>query len=192
MTTDLESWTNNFISINDDTLRNELRKLSFQINDAKFTQAFGFYGFSEVVARSDLSMIRSLLNVPSDVSNSDLDDIRWRAAFVHRTYAAFVYMRSELMEKGLDSVEDSSPIRPFRDFFRSGPQKSNGDTIAQHIRNSLCHGSFTISSNLIHVEFEDRKWFAKVECQQVYHGLCEQVKRLYLRAFEVTKEMETS
>ena len=192
MITDLANWVNKLASIRDDALQKELQKLhsEFEISEDKFIQALSFYSCSDAVARIDLQTLRSLLNIPSDVSNSDLDGNRWRSAFIHRAYATFVYMRSEHLEKRLDYVKDNSPIRPFRDFFRSGSIKYGTDTVAQHIRNSLCHGSFTITRDLKYVEFVDYDWKAKVGCDLFYNKLCDEIKRFYLRAFEAQNGLQ--
>jgi hypothetical protein len=103
--------------------------------------------------------------------------------FFFRAYTAFVFMRSEHLERGLDGVPDDSPIRPFRDFFRSGCRSRNDDTIAQHIRNALAHGTVEIK-NLSTVVFSDRDWHGEIALEQFVDGLCEQILRFYFAAFE--------
>lgn len=190
--TDLTPWVQQFKSINDSDLRVGLKSLNLEIEDGKFTQGFSAYALSEAIARLDRSMIRNILGTPIDkVPDEAFDGNCWRAAFIFKSYTTFVYMRSEVLERGLDSVQSSSPIRPFRDFFRAGDGRNHEDTVAQHIRNSICHGTFTISQDFKTVLFTDRSWKASIEASQIYDHLCEQVKRFFMIAYEVSAKTES-
>ena len=58
-------------------------------------------------------------------------------------------------------LPEDSPLRPFRDIFRAGCSKQGDDTLAQHIRNSLAHGTFEIAQHKLEISFEDRNWTAE-------------------------------
>jgi hypothetical protein len=91
-------------------------------------------------------------------------------------------MRSEHLERGLDHVPAGSPLRPFRDIFRAGCSKKGDDTFAQHIRNSLAHGTFEVAQHRLEVTFQDRAWTAAVSFDELWE-LCRHVHRLYHEAF---------
>ena len=91
-------------------------------------------------------------------------------------------MRSEHLERGLDHVPEGSPLRPFRDIFRAGCSKQGDDTFAQHIRNSLAHGTFEVAQHKLEIIFEDRSWKASVSFDDLWE-LCRHVHRLYHEAF---------
>jgi hypothetical protein len=106
---------------------------------------------------------------------------RLRASVVFMVYTALCYMRSEHLERGLDQVPPESALRPFRDIYRSGCKKQGEDTLVQHIRNSLAHGSFELGS-AFEVCFTDREWSETISVPQL-RELCEHVHRLYHEAF---------
>ena len=106
---------------------------------------------------------------------------RLRASLVFMIYTALCYMRSEHLERGLDDVHLDSPLRPFRDIYRSGCKKQGEDTLVQHIRNSLAHGTFELGT-AFEVRFHDREWQEAISVPQLLE-LCEHVHRLYHEAF---------
>lgn len=166
--------------VTDDDLRRELAKHNLRISDAKFDLAFSAYGVTRWISGLPNSVLS--INAPH-LPHDQLDRIRWNAVFFFRAYTAFVFMRSEHLERGLDRIPDDSPIRPFRDFFRSGCRNRNDDTIAQHIRNALAHGTVEIE-NLSIAVFHDRDWQGKIALSQFVDGLCEEIFRFYCAAFE--------
>jgi len=97
------------------------------------------------------------------------------------TFTALCYMRSEHLERGLDNVPETSPLRPFRDIYRAGCTRRGEDTLVQHIRNSLTHGTFRLSRTP-DVMFTDRDWQETLKLAQLME-LCEHVHRLYHEAF---------
>jgi len=197
MIENLQEWIVKLEQVSDDSLLNELGSESITIDEDKFAQAFSAFAFSEALARLEISAIHSTMPSWRDIPENEIERNRWRAAFIFRVYTTFVYMRSETLERGLDGVGENSPIRPFRDFFRTPKKKDLTDTVARHIRNSICHGTFTISEDFKTVKFVDHptskeQWEASIDAKAVYSQLCEQVKRFYLRAYEVKYPIGTS
>lgn len=170
-------------SVQNNALKNEIDKLNLSIASGKFSNAFACYGVTKYLCNEDIQGLKSNLK---QITDSKMESIRWRSVFVFRAYTAFVYMRSDTLEKGLDNVDNSSSIKPFKDFFRSGSHKNNEDTIAQHIRNSLCHGSFEFKENVI--IFSDRKWEAQISMND-FNSLCKQILRFYYRAYETHRRI---
>jgi hypothetical protein len=84
-------------------------------------------------------------------------------------------------------VPEASPLRPFRDIFRAGCSKQGDDTLAQHIRNSLAHGTFEVAQHKLEVIFQDRSWKAAVSFDDLCE-LCRHVHRLYHEAFFLDRE----
>jgi hypothetical protein len=83
-------------------------------------------------------------------------------------------------------VPASSPLRPFRDIFLSGCLPRGEDTIVQHMRNSLAHGTFNLSKDCATVQFQDRSWAGSFTIDDIL-SLCEQVYRFYCAAFRVNR-----
>jgi hypothetical protein len=96
-------------------------------------------------------------------------------------FSTLCYMRSEHLERGLDDVPESSPLRAFRDIYRAGSIKRGEDTLVQHVRNSLAHGSFQLGKSP-EITFIDREWQETLALDQILE-LCEHVHRLYHEAF---------
>jgi hypothetical protein len=168
-------------TISDEHLVKEINGLGLHITDSKFNIAFSAYGLTKFLSGASREVLRcNVQDVPDEV----MESIRWNGVFLFRSYTTFLFMRSEQLEFGLDSVTDDSPLRPFRDFFRNGSIRRGDDTIAQHIRNSLAHGTFELSSDLEVVTFEDWNWKAKIKTKDFFDGLCEEVYRFYCAAFK--------
>ncbi|MEM4204873.1 MAG: hypothetical protein QXS54_12465 [Candidatus Methanomethylicaceae archaeon] len=169
--------------VSDDALRGEIVKYGLRISDAKFALAFSAYGVTRWLTSLPHKVLS--INAPS-LPTEELDRIRWSAVFFFRAYTTFIFMRSEHLERGLDTIPEDSPIRPFRDFFRSGSIRRGEDTIAQHIRNALAHGTVEIENieNLSIAVFHDRDWQGKIALSQFVDGLCEEIFRFYCAAFE--------
>jgi hypothetical protein len=168
-------------SISDEQLRTELQRHGLSIPDEKFTIAFSSYGLTRWLSGVPVDILRQGAPPTPD---QELNAIRWRSVFIFRAYTAFIYMRSAHLETGLDNISNDSCLLPFKRFFGSGSQKQNEDTIAQHLRNSLSHGSFSLSHDLQTVSFSDRQWQARIALQDFIDGLCEEVFRFYVAAFE--------
>lgn len=169
----------NLQSVPDHLLEQELRKVSVESIDEKFHSAFSAYGASKLLLILDQDKLRSGL---AEIPDAALEGIRWNSALIIRAYVSFVYMRSEVLERGLDEVPETSPLRPFRDTFRSGSRDEM--TMVQHMRNSLSHGTFVLSDDLASVHFKDRKWEETISVKDVF-ALCEQIYRFYNAAFRV-------
>jgi hypothetical protein len=168
-------------SVTDNDLRQELNAYGLSISDDKFHNAFSAYGLSNFLSGTPLATLRANTNIP----DAEMNGIRWNGVFILRGYISMVYMRSIHLERGLDNIPDSSPIYPFKRFFRSGSIRDGEDTIAQHIRNAFAHGTFELSSNMQHITFNDKNWTASVQTSEFIDGLCEQVFRFYVAAFHV-------
>ena len=169
-------------SVSDDDLRTGLQTLNLRIPESKLAVAFSAYGLTNFLSGASLNDIRSnVVGIPDEQVNA----IRLRGVFVFRAYVTFCYMRSDHLESGLDGVGDASPLNPFRSFFRKGEKAQT--TIAQHIRNSLAHGTFDLSEDFKCVEFIDRKWRAKLGAEDFVDGLCKEVFRFYAAALHAQR-----
>lgn len=176
-------------SVSDEQLKEALRSNELSISENKFKLAFSSYGFT-----------RWISGIPTDVlkqgappmPEAELDAVRRRSVFLFSAYCAFVYMRSEQLEGGLDKITESSALWPFRVFFRRGRKNDGGATTAQHIRNSLSHGTFELSDNLQMISFVDKQWDAEIATKDFVDGFCDEVLRFYFAAYEVGSEASTS
>lgn len=162
--------------ISNDDLRAALRSERLQITNEKFATAFQCVAASHDLGRPDIDF-----RGPPDVPPQAIQGMRLRASVVFMTYSALCYMRSEHLERGLDNVPQTSPLRAFRDIYRAGCMKRGEDTLVQHIRNSLAHGTFCLSRTP-EVVFTDRGWQETLPVSQLME-LCEHVHRLYHEAF---------
>jgi hypothetical protein len=174
-------------SISDSSLEQGLQGIAVNIDDDKFHNAFSAYGLSKLLLILDQDVLRGKT---TGIPKAALEGIRLSGVFMIRTYVCLVYMRSEVLERGLDHVPASSPLRLFRDIFRSGCLPRGEDTIVQHMRNSLAHGSFHLSNDFATVEFKDRNWAGSFSVEDVF-SLCEQVFRFYCAAFRVNRNSPT-
>lgn len=100
-------------------------------------------------------------------------------------------MRSEHLERGLDSVGSDSPLRPFRDIFRKG-RKNEDKTFAQHLRNALAHGTFELKDEnlILKDDFQGRSWTGTIQVEMVLQ-LAEHIFRFYCLAFEIGRSKFT-
>lgn len=183
---------NSLLLLSDEDIRDQMRIYNLSINDTKYFQAFSAYGLTRLLSGLKQEYLKGgLLSIP----DYELERIRWVGVFVFRAYTTFVYMRSDTLERNLDRVPLDSALRPFRDFFRKGSKDEGGDTIAQHIRNSLSHGTFSISDDMQTVLFSDENpyksndaWQGQMMAKDFTEGLCAQIFRFYYLAFQVHKE----
>ncbi len=159
-------------AISNDELRAALRAERLGISDEKFQTAFQCIGASHDLWRPDVDF-----KGPPEVIRGG----RMRASVVFMTFSALCYMRSEHLERGLDNVTETSPLRPFREIYRARCMKRGEDTLVQHIRNSLAHGTFRLVRTP-EVVFTDRGWQETLAVAQLKE-LCEHVHRLYHEAF---------
>lgn len=163
-------------AVSNDALRAALVAQHISITDEKFTTAFQCVGACHDLARGDIDF-----RGPPDMPALEIRGMRLRASVVFMVFTALCYMRSEHLERGLDQVAESSVLRPFRDIYRTGCMKLGEDTLVQHIRNSLAHGTFRLGS-VPEVHFTDRSWQESLAIPQLLE-LCEHVHRLYHMAF---------
>ncbi|HXF88118.1 MAG TPA: hypothetical protein VNK48_07195 [Xanthobacteraceae bacterium] len=170
-------------SVRDEELRREITNYNLAISDEKFHAVFSAYGLTRLLSGLDEKCLRG--NV-EDIPSQELEQIRRSGVLIFRAYVAFVMMRSDTLERRLDEVPVTSPLRPFRDFFRSGRRSQSDDTMAQHIRNAICHGTFSLR-DLSTVRFQDRDWVAEISAKDFFDGLCEQVFRFYECAFYASR-----
>lgn len=163
-------------SVSNDELRAALRSESLGISDEKFETAFQCIGASHDLGRSDIDF-----RGPPDMPVEVIRGYRLKPSVVFMTFSALCYMRSEHLERGLDGVSESSPLRAFRNIYRAGCMRLGEDTVVQHIRNSLAHGTFRLGRTL-EIVFIDRCWQETLQVPQLME-LCAHVHRLYHEAF---------
>ena len=163
-------------TVSNDDLRTALCNERLAIGNEKFTTAFQCVAASHDLRRSDIDFCGAP-NVPKEVTRG----LRLRASVVFMMFTALCYMRSEHLERGLDDVPENSPLRAFRDIYRTGCTGRGEDTLVQHIRNSLAHGTFVLSG-APEIFFTDRNWQETLAVHQLME-LCEHVHRLYHEAF---------
>lgn len=163
-------------AVSNDDLRASLRTQYLSIDDVKFQTAFQCVAASHDLSRPDIDF-----QGPTDVAPQVIRGGRLRASAVFMVFSTLCYMRSEHLERGLDDVPESSPLRAFRDIYRAGCIKRGEDTLVQHIRNALAHGSFQLGQSP-EITFIDRGWQETLALDQIME-LCEHVHRLYHEAF---------
>ena len=162
--------------VSNDNLRAGLRTQRLSISADKFTTAFQCVAASHDLSRPDIDF-----RGPPDVSDQAIRGGRLRASAVFMVFSALCYMRSEHLERGLDNVPEGSSLRPFRDIYRAGCIKRGEDTLVQHIRNAVAHGTFQLGQSP-EITFIDRGWKETLALDQLME-LCEHVHRLYHEAF---------
>lgn len=162
--------------VSNDELRAALRSEHLGISNEKFQTAFQCVGASHDLSRSDIDF-----GGPPDMPEEVIRGHRLRASVVFMTFSTLCYMRSEHLERGLDGVSEESPLRAFRDIYRAGCMKVGEDTLVQHIRNSLAHGTFLLGRTP-EIVFTDRSWQETLAVSQLKE-LCEHVHRLFHEAF---------
>ena len=173
---DIEPLLGRLRAISNDELRTALRNQDLAIDNEKFATAFQCVGASHDLSRPDIDF-----RGPPDMPDQVIRGARLRASVVFMVFSTLCYMRSEHLERGLDSVPEGSPLRAFRDIYRTGCMKQGEDTLVQHIRNALAHGSFRLGRSM-DVLFIDRDWKESLTVPQLLE-LCEHVHRLYHEAF---------
>lgn len=178
---DLKLMISQLKKVSDDEIITSLKAYDLGITDSKFQMAFSTYGVTRWLSGLPLECLK--FNAPQ-IPESELDAVRWRSVFVYRAYVVFVYMRSSHLERGLDKLDDNNALTPFKKFFRSGKKKDKSDTVAQHVRNSLSHGTFELSNDLQNVIFIDQDWRCEFSVTDFIDDLCDQVHRLYACAYE--------
>lgn len=165
-------------AVSDDELRQALWQERLTISADKYTTAFSCIAVAYNLRTFDFEV----RTAPPDIPAESLRQNRQRASIIFLVFTALQYMRSEHLERGLDHVPEKSHLRPFRDIFRAGCAKQGEDTFAQHIRNSLAHGTFEVAQHKLEVIFQDRNWTATVGFDDLWE-LCRHVHRLYHEAF---------
>ncbi|MEZ5470905.1 MAG: hypothetical protein R3E90_03935 [Marinicella sp.] len=174
---DITFLLDNLRAVSNDELRESLRKQKLTISNRKFATAFQCVASSHDLNRNDIDF-----KGPKTVPPKVIKGGRFRASVIFMMFSTLCYMRSEHLERGLDDVNEGDPLRPFRDIYRAGSTRKSEDTLVQHIRNSLAHGSFELGV-LPQITFTDREWKETVSVDQILE-LCEHVHRLYHEAFE--------
>lgn len=173
---DITTHLNRLRVISNDDLREALFALNLNISFNKFQTAFQCIAASHDLSRPEIDFLG-----PPDVPKQTIYGHRLRASAVFMIFSALCYMRSEHLERGLDNVSEDSPLKPFKDVYRAGSIKLGEDTLVQHIRNSITHGTFELGQTP-EVTFIDREWNETLPLEQLLE-LCEHVHRLYHEAF---------
>jgi len=163
-------------AVSNDELRAALRSEGLDISNEKFQTAFQCVAASHDLGRVDIDF-----HGPPDMPKEVIRGHRLRASVVFMTFSALCFMRSEHLERGLDAVSEDSTLRAFRDIYRSGCTKLGEDTLVQHIRNSMAHGTFRLGRTP-EIVFTDRTWEETLPIPQLME-LCEHVHRFYHEAF---------
>jgi hypothetical protein len=163
--------------VSNDELRVALLGQKLTIDNDKFTTAFQCVGACHDLGRPDI-----LFGQPPGMREEVARGGRFRASVVFMVFTALCYMRSEHLERGLDDVSEDSPLRAFRDIYRAGSTKQGDDTLVQHVRNALAHGSFRLGRQVPEIHFTDRAWNESFAVPHLLE-LCEHVHRLYHEAF---------
>ncbi|MDX9966965.1 MAG: hypothetical protein RBS26_08210 [Sulfuricurvum sp.] len=163
-------------AVSNDDLRASLQTQNLSIDDIKFQTAFQCVAASHDLSRSDIDFCG-----PPDVPVQVIRGGHLRASVVFMIFSTLCYMRSEHLERGLDDIAEDSLLRAFRDIYRAGSIKRGEDTLVQHIRNALTHGTFQLGQSP-EITFIDREWQEILVLDQIME-LCEHVHRLYHEAF---------
>jgi hypothetical protein len=187
---EIRKQVNNFESVSDEDLRRGLAHINFRLDEEKFIIAGSCYGATVVLGSLTVDTFRRHFGLPAEATDIYAERIRIQGSIVLRAYVCFVFMRSDELEQGLDNVPEESPLWPFRNFFRKGNPKKGDDSIAQHIRNSLAHGSFRFARQEAALIFEDRGWKAKMDVNLI-DRICAEVKRFYWCAYEITHNIKS-
>lgn len=178
---DLSNLVKQLQAVSDEELRAELHKHRISMPDERLDFAFASYGITRWLAGIPVAVLRE--GAPP-IPDRELDAVRWKAVFVFRVYTALVYMQNEYLKQLLDNVPEDSPLLPFQHLFGSGSQEQGEDSLAQHLRNSLCRGTFNVSPDLQTAFFYDGGWEAKVAMPDLMDGLCEEAFRFYTVAYQ--------
>lgn len=173
---DIEHLLDRLRAISDTELRDALDAHNLSISDEKFGTAFMCLAASHDLGKPDFPV-----QGPPDVPGLKLKGMRKKASVVFMVFTALCYMRSAHLERGLDGAPESSVLRAFRDIYRAGSIRRGEDTLVQHIRNSVAHGTFSLGLTL-EVTFIDENWQETIPLAQLME-LCEHVHRLYHAAF---------
>ncbi len=178
VTIDLSSALSDLASAPDTSLQNELREVCFDVPDGKFHTAFSAYGATKLLMSLDERTFSGGRTIPSEI----LLGIKNTSVLLLRMYASLVYMRSDVLERGLDSVSSDSNLFLYKKLYRAGSKNSGDRTLPQHIRNALCHGSLEFLNNG-NIRIKDKDFDIEMSADQI-NNLCAQVFRLYCLAYE--------
>lgn len=175
--TSLKATIETLASIPDQSIQSDIKQYGLKVTDTKYRLAFSAYGATKLLATLDVKTFSGGTPTPSEA----LSTIQYESTLVLRAYVALVYMRSETLERELDHIPDTAFIYPYKNLLRTGTKKDKSDTLAQHLRNSLCHGSFEVRSNG-YTQFTDQKWQATISNSE-FLDLCHQIFRFYREAY---------
>lgn len=167
-------------SVSDKDMLESMSSIDLGINQEKYDIAFSLYGMTKYFSALDISELAKEFPAAQMA--------RYRSVIVFRAYVTLVYMRSSVLEKSLDDVDDGSPIFAFKKYFRAGKIGQGQDTLAQRMRNSICHGDFQL--DLGKIVFHDSGWSAEIELSQFFDRFCPQIFRFYSMAFEANEAFQ--
>ena len=162
-------------AVSNDELHAALRSAGLVISNEKFQTAFLCVAASHNVKKDDVDF-----NGPPNIRKEVIRNHPRRASIVFMTFSTLCFMRSDHLERGLDAVPKDSTLRAFRDIYRSGKKQLGEDTLVQHIRNSITHGTFRFEGTL-EIVFTDKTWEETLPISQLKE-LCEHVHRFYHEA----------
>ena len=171
-------------NISDDELKDEIIRYSIYISESKFSIGFSCYGITKRLASLPYECLKD--EKTKEIPKNEIEKIQNISVIIFRLYISFVYLRSEIFEEKLENIPENSKLLTFKEIFGKGRISDRTDTDAQHIRNSISHGTFRVDNNRIF--FTDRNWNKSYETG-VLLELCEQIIRFYYLAFEVTRNI---
>lgn len=186
MEINIESILSEIERADDDVLKNEMMKIDFEIDQEKFNSAFSAYGATKRLSSLDDVIFAGGVAIPL----SAIPAIKLRSVVLLRLYVAIVYMRSDILERGLDSAPEGSLLGLYKKLYRSGCTKRGEDTLPQRIRNALCHDGlhFIMREKHIAVKFNDRQVQFELPID-IVDRLCSQIFRFYLIAYEAKNKV---
>lgn len=185
----IEGWSRELAAVDDSQIVTAVRASHFSLPETKFKISASCLGALHVLNQLLLPDFhrRSLLR-----SRNQAYAAKTISEVVLLGYVCFVYMWSEQLERGLDDLPVDSEAHVFRKIFRLGSKRTCDDSVAQHIRNSMAHGSFTLSSQDDEIDpavfpgetlvLRDRDWVGAFDIGE-FTLVCLQVRRFYRCAY---------
>lgn len=180
-----DRWLKGLQNVTDEDMCAALVDTDLKIDSDKFNFAFSGITVPEFFSNLPDEVIRNNAGFSSHCDVSTLESfstIKSFSIFIIKGYIAFLYMRSDTLEKGLERLPEKSALSPYRNFF----SKSNPKTPAQHIRNALAHGHISINRDKKKLEFIDGDWSALIGFE-TFDNFCNEIKRFYIQAYKSKK-----
>jgi len=165
-------------SITNECLKREIKNLNISIDLDKFNFAFSAITVPEIFSNIPNEIICQVTGVQADPS-----DMKAFSLFIIKGYIAFLYMRSDVIEKKLkkNNISTKSCIYQFSNLLSHDSES----TVGQRIRNSLAHGGIFVDRKTAKFKFQDgNSWTSQISFEN-FDAICNHIKRFYLCAYEV-------